>query len=88
MVKRDLEGAVHQVFVKGTEVVRDGVPLSILEEHKHGDLLVQINRTNSQSEALELHRNRIADNVFYLPEESNSETHAAMSADYWPQSFC
>lgn len=84
MVKRDLEGAVHQVFVKGTEVVRDGVPLSILEEHKHGDLLVQINRTNSQSEALELHRNRIADNVFYLPEESNSETHAAMSADYWP----
>lgn len=62
MVKRDDEGAVQHVFIKGTEVVRNGVPLTILEEQKHGDLLTQMNRTRTQHEALELHRNRIFEN--------------------------
>ncbi len=85
MVKRDSEGAVHQVFVRGTEVVRDGVPLPILEEQQHGELLEQLNRTRSQKEALELHRNRIADNVFSFPGTSDSiDTHAAKNTDYWP----
>ncbi|MBS1956306.1 MAG: amidohydrolase family protein [Cyanobacteria bacterium SZAS-4] len=85
MVKRDVDGTVHQVFVNGTAVVRDGVPLPILEEQKHGDLLIQLNRTKSQHQALELHRNRIADNVSYLSEVFDAgETNAAMNVDYWP----
>jgi N-acyl-D-aspartate/D-glutamate deacylase len=60
MVKRDDEAAVSAVFIKGNEVVRAGAPLPNLSEQQHGDVLLQVNRTGSQQEALERYRNRIS----------------------------
>jgi N-acyl-D-aspartate/D-glutamate deacylase len=69
MVKRDPNPAVHQVYIRGVEVVRDGVPLPALAHEKHGEVLLQINPTKSDGEALERHRNRIADNgISHFPE--------------------
>jgi hypothetical protein len=60
MVKRDESNAVSAVFAGGTLVVQDGLPLPILEQQRHGNVLGQINRTGSESQALELYRNRIS----------------------------
>jgi hypothetical protein len=40
--------------------VRAGAPLPNLSEQQHGDVLLQVNRTGSQQEALERYRNRIS----------------------------
>jgi N-acyl-D-aspartate/D-glutamate deacylase len=84
MVKRDPDPAVHQVYIRGVEVVRDGAPLPVLASQKHGEVLTQVNPTRSQQEALEVFRNRLADTgVLALKPESiaafNSE--ASVKAD-------
>lgn len=72
MVKRDSDPAVRRVYIRGTEVVRDGAPVTVPEGAKLGDVLTQLNPTRSQSEALDRHRNQIAAGI------------AVDSAEYWP----
>lgn len=60
MVKRDDSGAVHTVFLRGVEVAQDGKPLPVLNQQSHGEVLVQLNRTSTENEALERYRNRIS----------------------------
>ncbi len=84
MVKRDSNPAVHKVFVRGVEVIRDGIPLPVLETQKHGELLLQLNCTRSDREALELHRNRISDNVVGFSGQSIAlNSRSALTASYW-----
>ncbi len=77
MVKRDGSGAVTAVYMKGTCVVKNGVPLPALAAQKHGDVLIQMNRTASQEEALDRYRNRIST-------DGSSGAYAGSSIkDYW-----
>ncbi len=67
MVKRGSEAAVAGVFVRGVELVRDGVPLPALGTVRAGTRLAPTVRARGRDAVLARHRNRIDDTVVDHP---------------------
>lgn len=98
MVKRDWSGAVHTVFINGAEVIEEGLPLPVLNEQSFGEVLLQLNRTSSQHEALNRYRNRIsqydapgknrssrdAHELSYLDRDNSIHGFIDSIRQYWP----